>query len=187
MISTNNGDQQAKVSGIRSFAPSAAIRTKKPAERSKSARLRRKATKHSKRESYLPGGMIPRLREVAQTTTDRRAKAILWILIDSGLRPWELVGLSRRQIRVRMVEQPNGTVRVEGTGSLTQPKAEYGRRFVIGQEAVEALRDYLNMSRVRGDCPALFTDRGERMTTAALMALIDDWIRQSRNQPTEVQ
>ena len=182
MISTINGDQQAKVYGIRSFASRAAIRTRKPAERSKSARLRRKATKHSKREPYLPVGMIPRLREVAQTTTDRRAKAILWILIDSGLRPWELVGLSRGQIQVRMIQQCDGNVQAEGEGSLTQPRAEYGRKFVIRQAAVDALRDYLNFNRVRGDCHALFTDHGERMTTSALLALIDDWVRQAKGQ-----
>ena len=80
-----------------------------------------------------------------------------------------------------MIQQPDGNVRAEGAGSLTQPRAEHGRRFVIGQEAVDALRDYLSMCRVRGDCTALFTDRGERMTTAALMALIDDWIGQAKN------
>jgi integrase len=126
--------------------------------------------------------MIQRLRELALTTTDRRAKAILLMLIDSELRPWELVGLSRGQIRVRMIEQPDGNVRAEGEGSLTQPRAECGRRFVIRQAAVDALRDYLNFNRVRGDCHALFTDHGERMTTSALLALIDDWVRQAKGQ-----
>jgi integrase len=181
MISTINGGQQAKIDGIRRFGVTTAIRTRKPAARSRTTKPRRKASKRSKREPYLPIRMIPRLRELAQATNDRRAKAILWILIDSGLRPWELVGLSRGQIRVRMIEQPDGAVRTEAAGSLTRPRAEYGRRFVIGQEAVDALRDYMNLNRVRGDNPALFTDHGERMTTAALMALIDDWIRQAKN------
>ena len=182
MISAINGGQQAKVEGIHRFAVRNVIRTRKPAERSRAAKPRRKAAKHSKRESYLPVGMIPRLRESALTTTDLRAKAILLILIDSELRPWELVGLSRGQIRVRMIQQCDGNVQAEGEGSLTQPRAEYGRRFVIRQAAVDALRDYLNFNRVRGDCHALFTDHGERMTTSALLALIDDWVRQAKGQ-----
>lgn len=181
MISTINGGQQAKIDGIRRFVVTTAIRTRKPAARSRTTKPRRKASKHSKREPYLPIRMIPRLRELAQTTTDLRAKAILLILIESELRPWELVGLSRGQIRIRMIEQLDGSLRAEGAGSLTQPRAECGRRFVIGQEAVDALREYLNLNRVRGDCSALFTDHGERMTTAALLALIDDWIRQAKN------
>jgi len=48
--------------------------------------------------------------------------------------------------------------------------------------AVDALRNYLNLSRVRGDCHALFTDRGERITTSTLLALIEDWIRQAKDQ-----
>ena len=179
----NSKGQQARVDENRSDAGTTAVRTRKPAARSKPRKVRRRAKKtHSKRAPYLPAWLIAPLRALAETMTDRRDKSLLLVLADSGLRPPEVVGLSRGQIRVRMVEQPDGIVRAEGTGLLTQPRAEHGRRFVIEQRAVDALRDYLNFSRVRGDCHALFTDRGERMTTPALLALIEHWISLAKDQ-----
>lgn len=157
-------------------------RTKQLAASSISHRKsRRKNGNECKRRPYLSARDSVALRILAERTTDRRDKALLWVLIDSELRPAEIVSLSRGQIRIRIEKQRDKSLTALGTGCLTRTSTEPGRKFTIGPEAVEALRDYLNSDRVRGDHPALFTERpGQRMTIHTLMPMIDSWIRQAR-------
>ena len=159
-------------------------RTGKPVAKSNKQRPRRKTTKKdTRRPSYLPARIIAALRALAATMTNRRDKALLLLLVDSELKPLDLLSLSRGQIRVRFETQVDKSQKAVGTGCLTRASTEPGRKFTIGPEAVEALREYLNHDRVRGDHPALLTERpGERMTPRTLMAMLDDWIRQANDQ-----
>lgn len=135
--------------------------------------------KQRKRPPYLSAGLVKQLRAVARTVTSLRDKAILLVLIDSGLQPIEIVGLSRGQIRVQILNRLDGSAKVQGNGRLTEPAAEMGRTFTIGQRAVDALREYLERDRVRGDHPALFLDNGRRMLVGTLMQMIDGWLHQT--------
>lgn len=159
-------------------------RTKQPTPKPNQQRFRRKTTKkHSRRPSYLPARIVGPLRAIAESITDRRDRALLLVLIDSELRPSELVGLSRGQIRVRFEKQKDKSLKALGTGCLTRTSTESGRKFTIGPEAVEALREYLNHDRVRGDHPALFTERpGERLAIHTFAPMLDSWIRQAKDQ-----
>ncbi len=144
---------------------------------------RKNSNKYKRRHPYLSAKDTVALKILAERITDRRDKALLWVLIDSDLRPTEMVNLSRGQIRIGIEKQWDKSLKVLGTGCLTRTPTEPGRKFTVGQEAVEALRDYLNCDRVRGDHPALFTERpGERMTIHTLMPMIDSWIRQAKDQ-----
>jgi integrase len=144
---------------------------------------RKNGTKRKKRPPYLPARIIGPLRAIAKRMTDRRDRAILLVLIDSGLAPLDLLGLSRGQIRIRIETQRDKSQKASGTGCLTRTSTEPGRKFTVGPEAVEALREYLNSDRVRGDHPALFTKSpGERMTIHTFAPMLDSWIRQAKDQ-----
>jgi integrase len=123
-------------------------RTKRPTARStpRGRSHRKNGTAHKKRSTYLPAMIIGPLRAIAERITDRRGRAILLVLIDSELRPSELVGLSRGQIRVRFEKQKDKRLEASGAGCLTRTATEQGRKFTIGPEAVEALRDYLRVA-----------------------------------------
>ena len=160
-------------------------RTKRPAATSAPRRRshRKNRTEHKKRPPYLPARIIGPLRAIADSITDRRDRAILLVLIDSELRPSELVGLSRGQISVRFEKQKDKSLKASGTGRLARTSTEPGRKFTIGQDTVGALQNYLNRDRVRGDHPALFTQSpGERMTIHTFAPMLDSWIRQAKNQ-----
>ena len=184
VMSNWNGKHQMKSGVSPRNSGRAPRRTKQPTPEPNQQRFRRKTTKkHSRRPSYLPARIVGPLRAMADSITDRRDRALLLVLIDSELRPSELVGLSRGQISVRFEKQKDMSLKALGTGCLTRTSTEPGRKFTVGPEAVEALREYLNHDRVRGDHPALFTDRpGERLAIHTFAPMLDKWIRQAKDQ-----
>ena len=179
-----NGKHQMKSGVSPRNSGRAPRRTKQPTVRAtpRPRSHRKNGTAHKKRSPYLPARIVGPLRAIAERITDRRDRAILLVLIDTELGPSDLLGLSRGQIRIRIEIQRDKSQKALGTGRLTRTSTEPGRKFTIGPEAVEALREYLNSDRVRGDQPALFTDRGERMAIHTLMPMIDSWIRQAKDQ-----
>jgi integrase len=183
-MSNWNGKHQMKSGVSPRNSGRAPRRTKQPTPKPNQQRFRRKTTKkHSRRPPYLPARIVGPLRAIAESIANRRDRALLLVLIDSELRPTELVGLSRGQIRVRFEKQKDKTLKALGTGCLARTSTEPGRKFMIGPEAVEALREYLNSDRVRGDHPALFTERpGERLAIHTFAPMLDSWIRQAKDQ-----
>ena len=184
MRSSKSGKHEVTVHVGRSDRRRTVARVKKPATRANVSRSQRKADrKPSKRASYLPTKFTEPLRALANAMADRRDRALLLVLIDSELTPLELVSLSRGQIRVHFARQRDMSVKALGTGCLSRTSSEPGRKFTIGHEAVEALRNYINFDRVRGDHPALFTDRGGRMAIHTLLALTEQWLQEAKDQP----
>ena len=182
-MSKSNRENVMRSSATGRSSGRAPRRTRQPAARSISRRKsrRKNSNEYKRRLPYLSASYSMALKILAERITDRRDKALLWVLVDSELRPTEMVSLSRGQIRIRIEKQKDKSFKASGTGCLTRTSTEPVRKFRIGPEAVEALRDYLNSDRVRGDHPALFTERpGQRMTIHTLMPMIDDWIRQAQ-------
>ena len=137
-----------------------------------------------KRPLYFSARTTAQLKALAERMTDRRGRAILWMLIESELRPWELLGLSRGQIRIMTADRRDTNLPTAGSGYLDQLPGEPGRKFAIGPKAMTALRDYLSFDRVTGDSGALYTDKtGGRLTIEALMPMIHDWVREAKTRP----
>lgn len=139
-----------------------------------------------KRTPYFSAAMMERLRPVAESMTDRRDKALLWMLIESSLRPTELLSISRGQIRVMTVDRHDKSLPAAGSGYVDQLAGDSGHKLTIGPTAIIALRDYMKHDRVAGDGPAIFTEKtGERLTIEALMPLIRRWQRQAKVRPKQ--
>lgn len=102
------------------------------------------------------------LAALADGSANLRDRAIIWILIESGLRAKELVELNRGTISVDVT----GT---SGRGYVPPTKSVNGREFLIGRKAVEALGDYLGAERNKDSESALFVQRnGNRITVPQL-------------------
>lgn len=145
-------------------------------------RTSRKQTRPRNRSSYFTPKTGAQLRAFAETMTDRRNQAILWMLLDSELRPSEILSLNRGQIRVVIADRRDTGAPAAGSGHLSQFSGDPWRKFTVGSKAIRALRDYMNADRVIGDSPALFTEKtGERMTIDTLMPLIHGWVREAKN------
>lgn len=104
--------------------------------------------------------------------TERRDRAIILMLIDSGLRASELVKLNREMISL-------DTTAPGGRGLLPPSLSLRTRTFWVTARTVDALRDYLSTERDQDCNAALFVDqRGNRITAQQLRKMIHRWCDQ---------
>jgi integrase/recombinase XerD len=104
--------------------------------------------------------------------TDRRDRAIILMLIDSGLRASELVQLDRRSVSLN--DEDSGA-----SGQVLRHKSGRSSKFLITRRAADALSDYLNFERNQDCNVALFIDqKGNRVSTRHLRNMIHRWCDQ---------
>jgi integrase/recombinase XerD len=103
---------------------------------------------------------------------DRRDRAIILMLIDSGLRGSELVQLDRGSVSLN--DGDSGA-----SGQVLRHKSGRSRKFLITRRAADALSDYLNFERNQDCNVALFIDqKGNRVSTRYLRNMIHRWCDQ---------
>jgi integrase/recombinase XerC/integrase/recombinase XerD len=101
------------------------------------------------------------LRVAQKSSTPLRDRALLLILLDTGMRLSELCNLQKKDIDL-----------LRGTGQV-MGKGNKARTFYIGRKATQALRDYLRREeREETDC-LFFSKRGEPLTQTGVQQLID--------------
>ena len=99
---------------------------------------------------------------------DRRDKAIVLLLMESGLRATDLVLLDRDMISFSSKTLSDGRTETTGVGKVPSPKFRQDRRFFLSARAIEGLRDYLETDRQDTD-PVLFANRhGGRLGPAVI-------------------
>lgn len=129
---------------------------------------------HSKRQPRMHVKPVKAevLDTLANSVTDGRDRAIILMLIDSGLRASELVRLDREMISL-------DTTASGGRGLLPPFMSLRARKFWVTDRTVDALRDYLSTERDQDCNAALFVDqRGNRMTVQQLRKMIHGWCDQ---------
>ncbi len=97
-----------------------------------------------------------------------RDRALLELLYSSGIRVSELVGLNRNRVDFEL-----GIVRVMGKGRKE-------RIVPVGAKAVEALKSYLSLRRMRDEDSPLFLNlRGGRLGARSVARLVKKYAKQS--------
>ena len=92
--------------------------------------------------------------------TDRRDKALVMLLIDTGLRAGEVIELNKDSITYRSRELSDGSGRIAGTGQLIRTKSHEERTFYFSAQTLIALTEYLTKDRGDDGLPALiWSDR----------------------------
>jgi len=105
--------------------------------------------------------------------TDRRDKAIILILMESGLRANELAQLDREMIRRETQTLSDGSVRTVGIGSVANVKSREKRQFFLSSEAMQAIDEYLTVDRKDDTDRALFVGRhGSRLGAPSIRLLL---------------
>lgn len=98
--------------------------------------------------------------------TAMRDMAIIWVLLDTGLRVSEVCRLN-----IEDVNLSNGEVRVKpyGTGQKT-----HSRTIVIGKNARKAVWRYLNKREAEPEAPLFITENGLRMNRNTIRVMLAD-------------
>jgi integrase len=108
--------------------------------------------------------------------TDRRDKAIILFLMESGLRATELVLLNRDMISFVTRTLDDGRTETTGIGVVPSIKFGQDRQFCLSAEAIEVLRDYLETDRCNDVDPVLFARRqGGRLGPAKIRQMLSQW------------
>jgi site-specific recombinase XerC len=116
------------------------------------------------------------LKSLLDAITNSRDKALLLILVESGLRIGEITRLDRSAIRVVASTSADGPEISLGTGTVLLSKGGSCRTFWVGPDSVTAVAEYLTKDRAADDEPALFvTKQGKRVTTAEISATVAGW------------
>ena len=101
--------------------------------------------------------------------SDKRAKALALLMLDTGLRAGEVVALDKDSIKCESRVLPDGSVQTSGTGQVFCAKSNKGRTFYLSALTLAALADYLTNDRGVDESLALFVnDDGTRLSSAAL-------------------
>ncbi|HYD16537.1 MAG TPA: tyrosine-type recombinase/integrase [Candidatus Nanoarchaeia archaeon] len=101
----------------------------------------------------------------------KRDKALLMLFIASGLRLHEVHQIDKDTIRRRSKTLPDGTNLTIGFGTVVG-KGGKPRRFIVDENALEALKAYLR-ERGRDQNPALFTsERNTRLSTRSMQSIL---------------
>jgi integrase len=126
---------------------------------------KQKGRKQPLRPQQIKGQVLSAL---ANGITDLRDRAVVMMLIESGIRASELVLLDREII---LLEGPKA-----GNDELRDPKSSFTRQFRVYRNTVRALQDYLSTARDQDSNPALFVDeQGKRLTQHSLRAMVYRW------------
>ncbi len=113
-----------------------------------------------------------------------RDKAIITLIVTTGLRLAELHQLNRDSINVERKQQPDGSVRVLGSGSVIG-KGNKERAFLTDLPTLQVLGDYL---RTRQDsCNALFiSNRGMRVSRREIQYILERWCKRLGLPPVHI-
>ena len=102
--------------------------------------------------------------------SDRRAKALALLMLDTGVRAGEVAALDKGSIKIDSRVLPNGSVRISGTGQVFSAKSQKGRTFYLSARPLAALGDYLTKDRGDDESPALFVNKdGTRLSPPAIL------------------
>lgn len=115
------------------------------------------------------------LEQLLSGVTSVRDKAILTLFVTTGLRLAELHQLNRDSINVERKQQPDGSVRVLGSGTVIG-KGNKERVFLTDLPTLQVLSDYL---RTRHDsCTALFiSNRRIRLSRREIQYILERWCK----------
>jgi site-specific recombinase XerC len=109
--------------------------------------------------------------------TDIRDKAIVLLFLYSGLRLSELCQLNKDTIATRRRKAPDGTVFYLGTGEVLG-KGRKRRQFLVGPAALQALAEYIKVSRMKDNNPALFlSERRKRISCRNVQDILSRWCK----------
>ncbi|MGA1984037.1 MAG: site-specific integrase [Acidobacteriaceae bacterium] len=101
--------------------------------------------------------------------SDRRAKALALLMLDTGLRAGEVASLDKKSIKFESRVLSDGSVRASVTGQVFCAKSQKERTFYLSARTVAALTDYLTNDRGDDESPALFVGKdGTRLSPAAV-------------------
>ncbi|MHB1675896.1 MAG: tyrosine-type recombinase/integrase [Acidobacteriaceae bacterium] len=102
--------------------------------------------------------------------TDRRDRAIILVLMESGLRANELVQLDKDMITTKTHDLPDGSIETVGIGSVpTTKNGRQPRQFFLSGKTMKALSNYLLEDRNRDTHRVLFAVRlGRRLKPASI-------------------
>ena len=124
------------------------------------------------------------LKSLLDAVTNPRNRALLLILIESGLRMGEIARLDRSTIRVVTSTSADGSEVRLGTGEILLSKQARCRSFWVGSDSVNAVADYLAKDRAADDEPALFvTKQGQRISTLAIRSAVASWCKSAGIEP----
>ncbi len=109
--------------------------------------------------------------------TNVRDKAIVLLLVYSGLRLSELRQLNKDTIVTRPRKSPDGEVQYFGRGEVVG-KGRKRRQFMVGPTAILALKEYIKAFRTKDDNPALFlSERRQRISCRSIQDIVDRWCK----------
>jgi integrase len=109
------------------------------------------------------------LESLAAGITNPRDRAIVQMLIDTGLRGGDIVGLDRNMVSV----DPDGN---GGRAEFFEAKSSTKRTLPFGPRSARALDDYLRLERSDDDIDVLFLAYGgKRLTVTQLSRIIGRW------------
>jgi site-specific recombinase XerC len=109
--------------------------------------------------------------------TDARDKAMILVLLYSGLRLSELRQLNKDTIVPQKRKAPDGTIQYFGVGEVVG-KGRKRRKFIIGPTALEALGTYIRTCRTKDNHPALFLSaHHKRISGRSIQHVLDRWCR----------
>jgi site-specific recombinase XerD len=107
--------------------------------------------------------------------TDSRDRALVLLLIYSGLRISEVRQLDKTSITIRRRKLPDGSTEYLGQGEVLG-KGNKRRAFLVGSKAMEAIRDYIAKYRMKDSLPALFiSSRKKRLSNRAIEQILSKW------------
>jgi site-specific recombinase XerD len=106
---------------------------------------------------------------------DERDKAIVLLLLYSGLRLSELRQLDKTSITVRRRQMPDGSVQYFGSGDVVG-KGRKRRSFLVGPRAMQAIASYIAHARTKDDLLPLFlSSRRQRLSSRAIQQIVHKW------------
>jgi site-specific recombinase XerC len=130
-----------------------------------------KGTKQSRRPKEVSDAALEAL---ANGVTNSRDRAIIWMLIETGLRGGEIVALDQKKVSLNA----DGS---GGSGEFTQTKSATGRMFCFGRRTAQALHEYLATKRADDCSDAFFVGHsGKRLTVPQLSNMVRRWCAQLR-------
>jgi integrase/recombinase XerD len=117
------------------------------------------------------------LSKLVHGISNLRDKAIIVLLLDSGLRLSELRQLNKDSIVSHKRRGADGQFQHWGKGEVVG-KGRKRRKFMVGPAALDALRNYLRAERLHDSNPALFLSRRRRRIGARTIEhILSQWCK----------
>jgi site-specific recombinase XerC len=139
-------------------------------------RLRRRRT--PRRLEDLQGKAVPEetLDALISGITVARDRALLLLLLSSGLRVAEVHQLQIESIEEVEDPQPDGTLKLVGGTGTVMGKGAKPRRFYFDTTTAEAIAAYLS-SRQDSNRALFISERGTRLSIRAIQYTVGEWCR----------